>query len=492
MSGWQQVRPAVPGATRVVLAGGAAAALVWAATTHPFGVDLAAAGGVDDTPVSGTALTTSVAAMCPGDELTGIRGVPGVEVGGTVAAAAGPADLLPAVPTSDGAARLTAGPKKVLVTVPSERPSRASASLPAQGPVTLTATGAMAPAVAAGQEWRLTAKDVRGLVTTPCLAAGSDLWLLAGGDGAGRQERLVLLNPGGNPVTADVTVHGAAGQVGGVRTETVAPGGRTTLLLDAWAGAEKQPAVHVVADGGGLQATLTETWIAGSTPRGAETVVGTDAPGTVQVVPGALLGGGARLRVAVPGDEQAVVRVTVLGKDGLVPTTAESVLTVGSGATGELALPPVPPDIYTLVVRADVPVVAAVLATVGDGSAPGDIAWSGSAPAVTDVAGAALPRTASVTRSLHLVSTGGASTATVHVVSDSGDRTQTVQLVSERTTNVDLGGADAVWVQRTSGSGSLRGAVVSTSGSGADTLVSVMTLEPTAVTSPVSRAFPLP
>ena len=109
MSAWQRVRPAVPGATRVVLAGGAAAALVWAATTHPFGVDLAAAAGVDDTPVTGTALTTSVAAMCPGDELTGIAGVPGVKVGGTVAAAAGPADLLPSVPTSDGAARLTAG-----------------------------------------------------------------------------------------------------------------------------------------------------------------------------------------------------------------------------------------------------------------------------------------------------------------------------------------------------------------------------------------------
>jgi hypothetical protein len=491
VSTWSRLRPSVPGAARVVLAGGAALGIVWAATTHPVSLDLVAASGVDEAPVGGTSLTTALSAMCPGNELSGIRGVPDVTVGGSVTAASGPADLLPEAVSGDGSAVLGAAGGR-LGSLDPARPSQASAALPASGPVRLTANGTMAPAEAATQEWLLTDKDTRGLTTTPCLAAGSDLWLLAGGDGAGRQERLVLLNPGGNPVSADITVHGAAGPVGEPRTETVAPGGRVSLLVDAWAGSEKQPAVHVVADGGGLQATLTDTWITGSTPRGAETVVATDEPGTVQVVPGAVLGSRSTLRVAVPGDEEAVARVSILGKDGLVATTAQTVLTVAGGGTGQLALPPADPGTYVVVVRADVPVVASVLSEVGDGTAPGDIAWAASAPVISGVGALALPATTGVSRSLQLVSTGGSSTAAVTTVVGGEARTRVVRLASDRATTVDLAGAGAVWVQRRSGSGALRGAVVSSAGSGAAQLLSVTSLEPSAVTSPVSRAFPLP
>ncbi len=490
MSRWARVRPFVPGAGRVVLAGGAAAGLVWLATTHPVALDLVAASGVQQAPVSGASLTTSTTLMCPGDELTGIGGVPDVAVGGTVAAASGPTELLPQAPTGAGSARLTAG-STTLGTLDPARPSTVSAPLPGRGPVTLAAEGSMAPALAATQEWEQTGKETHGLTTTPCLGAASDLWLLAGGDGPGRLERLTLLNPGGNPVSADVSVHGAAGQVGDPHTVTVPPGGRESLLLDAWAGQEKQPAVHVVADGGGLQATLTETWVVGSTPRGAETVVPADTPRTTQVVPAALLGGRATLRLAVPGEEQAVARVSVLGRDGLVPTTADTVLSVPAGATAELALPSVPAGTYAVVVEADVPVVAAVLTDAGTGNDPGDVAWAGSAPAVTEVSGAALPATRGVARRLGLVGTGGSTTAVVHTVSDGRATTRKVRLEPNTTASVDLEGADAVWVEKV-GSGVLRAGVVSTSGSGAGRLVSVMPLEPSAVSSPVSRAFPLP
>jgi hypothetical protein len=355
----------------------------------------------------------------------------------------------------------------------------------------LTASGSLAPALAATQEWESTEKDLRGLTTTPCLPAGSDLWLLAGGDGVGRQERLVLLNPGGNPVTADVVVHGTGGRLGDARTVTVAAGGRTALLLDAWAGSEAAPAVHVVADGGGLQATLTETWLSGSTPRGAETVVPADAPSTTQVVPAALLGEQATLRLAVPGEESAVTRVSVLGPDGLVPTTDTSVLTVAAGATAELDVPGVRAGTYAVLVRADVPVVASVVTDAGNGTDPGDVAWASSAPAVTEVSGAALPSTTGVSRTLGLAATGGAVTAVVHQVTDGEVTTRSVPVAGDHTAAVDLGDADAVWVEA-SGRGVLRAAVVSTSGGGADRLVSVMPLEPAPVSSPVSRAFPLP
>ena len=55
-----------------------------------------------------------------------------------------------------------------------------------------------------------------------------------------------------------------------------------------------------------------------------------------------------------------------------------------------------------------------------------------------------------------------------------------------------LDGAASVWVRRITGSGELRGTVVSSSGTGAARMLSSMPLGESAVTSEVSRAFPLP
>ncbi|MBT9255935.1 hypothetical protein KMZ32_10655 [Phycicoccus sp. MAQZ13P-2] len=490
MSRLSVVRPALPGVARVLLAAGVATGAVWAATARPDTLDLAAATGVTEAPVAPTSLATSTDAMCPGPELTGVAGVDDVRTGGRVTAVAGPADLLPVPATGSGNARASAG-SVPLVTL-SARPATGTGDLPRTGPVALRAQGALAPAVAATQEWSSGSADLRGLVTTPCRSAATDLWLLGGGDGPGRLERLVLANPGGNPVTADVTVHGADGPVGPARTETVPPGGRTTLLLDAVAADEKTPAVHVAADGGGLTAFLSDTWVDGTTPLGAETTVPAADPATVQVVPAALLGDRATLRVVAPGGDEAVASVTLLGRDGPVTTTADTVLTVGAEGVAELPLPSVPAGTYAVVVRADVPVVAGVMSRVGDPKGAGDIGWAVSGPVVDEVAGLALPPTPGVGRTLHLVSTGGASTAEVTVVVGGEARTRTVSLLSDRSADVDLAGAESVWVERTDGSGALRGGVVSTSGSGAQQLLSEVPLAPTAVTSPVSRAFPLP
>ena len=361
-------------------------------------------------------------------------------------------------------------------------------------PVLLTGTGAMAPAVAASQEWWANGKDLRGLVTVPCGAGGSDLWLLAGGSGPGRQERLILTNPGANPVSTQVTVHGTAGQLGDPVVETVAPGGRASLLLDARYGAEDRPAVHVVSDGGGVQATLTDTWVGGSIALGAETTVPAAAPGTVAVVPGVVVdaNGSTALRVVVPGDQDAVVKVSVLNRDGLVPLTGETVLSVPAGAVGELPIAGLADGTYTVALRSDVPVVASAFSRIGTGAAPGDFAWSPAATGVSTLGGAAFWSGAGVTRTAHLVSTGGNSTAEVVTVIDGEPRTREVELLADRVATVPLDGATSVWVRRITGSGELRGTIVSSGGTGPARVLSAMPLEESAVTSEVSRAFPLP
>ena len=478
------------GPVRVLVVTGAAVGLVHVASTSPVDVDLASAVGEDQGPVVGTALATSVSQICPGPELTGIEGVPDVPVTGTIAVALAPTDLLPAPTTGPGVVTLLSGADTLL-----ERTSRSTGgevALPSSGPVPIAGQGALAPGVTVTQEWQLDGKDLRGLATAPCADGATDQWLLAGGSDPGRLERLVLTNPGANPVSAEVAVHGAAGPIGDPRVLSVPAEGRVSLLLDAIAPGEEQPVVHVSAEGGGLHATLTDTWVVGSTALGAETVAPASAPGTVQVLPGVLVDGPTSVRVAVPGEQDAVVRLTALSADGLVPLAGETVANVSAGAVGEISLLDAPPGTYAVVVRADVPVVAAALSRVGDGSSPSDFAWSPSADAVGDVAGSALPSTEGVERTLSLVATGGASTADVLTVEGGQVVARRLAVLADSAAEVRLGDATSVWVQRTGGSGELRGMVLSTSGTDADRLVSAMPLEESVLASPVSRAFPLP
>ena len=481
----------VAGLARVALAGGAAFALVHVATTQSLDLDLVAASGEEPVVVPGTSLATRVTQVCPGPELTGIPGAPDVTVPASVVAESGPADLLPSPPEGEGTLSAASG-ATTLFSV-DRRPGSANARLPEGAPVRLTGEGALAPAFAATQEWRVDTKELRGLVTVPCTAGDSDLWLLAGGAGPGRQERLVLTNPGANPVTAQVTVHGEAGPLGEPLLENVAPGSRVSLLLDAFHGEEQQPAVHVSAAGGGISATLTDTWVDGSTPLGAETTIAAAAPATEQVVPGAVVGDvPASLRVAVPGEEGAVVRVSILGDDGPVPTTGGSVLSVGPGGVGELPLEGVPAGTYAVALSSDAPVVASVFSRSGDGQEPGDFAWSPAAEPLGTVGGAAFQEVGGLSRTLHLLSSDGNADVEVITVLDGAPRSRTLDLLADRLATVPLDGATSVWVRRTGGSGDVRGTVLSASGEGPARFLSAMPLEESVVASAVSRAVPRP
>ena len=479
------------GVARLAVAGGAVAGVLWAATTQSYGLDLAAATGDDRAPVTQTALTTRVSQVCSGNELSGIPGLPDVTVPATVTAAAGPADLLPAPAPAGGALTASSGGRELFSV--DTRPGTATADVPKQGAVGITGDSGFAPAVAATQEWRADAKDLRGLVTSTCGTASTDQWLLAGGAGPGRLERLVLTNPGANPVTASVEVHGGAGLLGDASVQTVAPGGRVSLLLDARYQEEATPAVHVTTDGAGVHATLTDTWITGSTALGAETVGASAAPSRSQVLPGVVVGAGPTvLRVVAPTDQSAVVRVDLVGRNGFAELSGDSVLSVTGGGVAELALTGVPAGTYSVVLRADAPIVGAVQSRVGNGKAPGEFAWTASAPAIAETGGAALPAASGVARSFQLVSTQGSTTADVTTVVDGTPVTRSVSILSERATAVNLEGVTSVWVHRTSGSGRLRGTLVSSWGAGATRMLSSTPLLESVVSSPVSRAFPLP
>ena len=104
-------------------------------------------------------------------------------------------------------------------------------------PVVVSGEGALAPGLAATQSWLHTGDDDRGFVLTPCLEPSADVWLVAGGGGASRTERVIITNPGANAVSVAVEVFGAEGPVDASERSAVSipPASRLSMSLDALA-----------------------------------------------------------------------------------------------------------------------------------------------------------------------------------------------------------------------------------------------------------------
>lgn len=477
------------GPGRLAVTAAAAGGLVALASLNPVsgagaGPGAAAAGATSLAPVS------SASVSCPGPELSGVDDVDDVELPARVGAAAAPQSVIdPVKPAGRGSLVVRSGRSasdpltaRGTTTTESTRDGQAS---------DVTASGSMAPGLAASQEWALARDELRGLATVPCTGPGSDLWLLAGGGAAGRQERLVLTNPGANEVTVDVQAFGLKGPIVSPTGSTVVPaGGRVSLLVDAVTGAEKSPAVRVRANGGSVRAVMSDVWLDGSTPAGAETTVPTAEPSTRQVIPAALVSGSGSIRIAVPGSQQAVVSARVIGKDGASPLPGGGVARVGARSTGELPLKGLPENLYAVELTSDVPVVASLFSSWRTGDARGDFVWAPSTSATTSLMGLAFPEFDEPRRRmLSVVASGGPATATVTWRSDGKWSTKGVALAQDTSTALDLGPAESVWVRKASGAGDVRAAVGSMIGT-SERLVSVAPLTESTVTSMVSRAHP--
>jgi hypothetical protein len=299
--------------------------------------------------------------------------------------------------------------------------------------------------------------DGRGLVTTACGPAAAEAWLLAGGAQPGRRERVVLTNPGPNAVTVDLEVLGARGPVPSPngRGVVVAPYGRTVVLLDAIAGQENIPVLHVVASGGEVAAVLDDTWLDGVVPRGGDDAAPAAAPSREQVVPAVRVDGAASVRVAVPGADEAVVQTRVLTPRGPRPVPRDAVVRVAGHSSRDIDLAGLPRGAYAVQVKADVPVVAAAMVERrAKPKGPSDLAWSSSTPAISRLAGAVVrnPGTKGIAATLELAATGGAGSAAVTVVDTRGRvSTRTVAVPSDGVASVPLAGATSVWVRPTAG-----------------------------------------
>jgi len=479
------------GPSRLALTALVAGGLVTAATLAPASeVAVSASNPANPTTL---APVVSAALSCPGPEFTGVDGVEDMDVPASLGAATAPDTVLPPTVKADGEGTLTLRSGTVTSPQVSERAVTTTLGDLAAGRASdVVATGALAPGLAASQEWAVARPEIRGLATVSCARPGSDVWLLAGGGAPGRQERLILTNPGANEVTVDLQVQGAKGVIPAPTGSTVVPArGRVALLVDAITGAEVSPVVRVRANGGSVRAVMSDVWLDGSVAAGAETTVPTAEPSTRQIIPGAFMAQGGSLRIAVPGRQQAVVSARILGKDGPVPVPGGGVTRVAGRSAGELTLTGLPLGLYAVELTSDVPIVASLFSSWRTGTAPGDFVWAPSTAATTGLLGAAFPKADTAGRAVNVVASGGAAKVAVTWQADNAWNTRVVDLGKDTSTSVGLGAAQSVWVQRVSGTGEIRAGVGTVMGVGSARLVSVSPLVDSAVTSTVSRARPV-
>ncbi len=467
-------------------------ALVLGAYYLPAPLDLARASAPAPAVTPRTAPVAVAQAICPGPEELGVAGLKDsrVQISSVTAVSAPPEALPVGFGAGQGAGSLTlsglptGGTWSAPVTV---RGQVASGQISTAQSALVAGAGAIAPGTVATQRSWIKTGDDRGLFTAACMPAAPSSWLIAGGAQPGRRERLVLTNPGPNPVTVDLFVLGVKGPVQSPngRGLVVGPYSRTVILLDAIAGSEPSPVVQVHAQGGEIAAVLSDTWLDGVVPRGGDDAMPVANPAREQVIAGASVVGRATLRVAVPGNNEAVVQSRVLTQTGPLALPAGGVTRVAAHSTKDIDLGSLPPGAYAVQVRADVPVVAAAMVErrVAAGS-HSDLAWSGASTPIRTVAGMALHRAADggLIERLDLAATKDAASVLVTTVGTDGKvSTKEVAIAADSVLLVPLVDATSVWVTRRTGF--VRAAVVSLVSDAQGTLMSVTPLSELTLTT---------
>lgn len=451
MSAAERRRPVWLQPVARVLAVGVLAAAVIIGTDR-----LGAAPSASPTPSSPerVAATTSTG-YCPGDPFAGAEDVDTeVRVSGAAAVHAAPAEAL------EGLVTPSEQPGRVGLSALSRVPDRATEEKPTSGPpsesrtdltepVRSQATQEHAPGAVAMQSVVAGGEQASGIAAVPCTAPTADAWLVAGGGEKGRQERLVLVNPGGNAVTARLEVLGAKGEE--TDESVVVPArGRSVVLLDGIGRTDTPQAVHVTSSGGLVVPTIVDHHLDGLTPAGVDTVTPTAQPGTRRVIPANPNGDERGVVIGVPGEGDAVVEIRSVDQNGSRSATVE---TVPAGSVVDVELPE-RPGLHSWVLESDVPVVAAAHVTTTGSDGTRDMAWSVATPPFGSLGGVALPTGPEddVRRYIHLTADDGAARAEVLIQRDGEVSTEEVSLEEGHAGTVAVGDAEAVWIRPSSGS----------------------------------------
>lgn len=329
-------------------------------------------------PESATAATTVTgvvlgsAGVLPASRLSRLDGATAVEIAKE-----------PGVPAKDSA------PQETLAGIVAGRATDQASVLQADPVANQKASAA------AALKFSATDGDLRGMAATNCQQPANDQWLAGARTTVGRTSVLVLSNASTTPATVSLELFGASGQIQapGSRGLLVAPGATRSVILAGLAPSEEQLSVHVRSAGGPVAAVIQQSVLRGLTPGGVDFIAPGAAPSTRQVMTGvdiqapaavtAMTGksgyddAGPALQLTVPGPSDAVVEISLYGRDGQKALPDGGVVTAKAGAVTEVPLAGVPAGQYTVAASSDVSFVAAARMSRGvDAEKESDVAWA--------------------------------------------------------------------------------------------------------------------
>ena len=439
---------------RPLVAVAAVGAVVFGASQVTRDVQVGPQLGPDQLAAVGSTSSTLATLVCPGQLRMGAEGVADVPGSAPVVAAMAPTSVLPPNLPLGSSRALTLLPWRGAGSARATKPEQPlTASVPASRPVILQASGAASPGVLAAESWLRASGDDRGYAVTQCQQPSASTWLLAGGGGPGRVERLLLTNPGGNSVDVEVAIFGT-GKNRYTVPITVAGGAREQLMVDRIAGSEPAMAFRVTAKGGTVQATLVDTWREGAVSWGIATANPSTPPSQDFTIPGVSQSGGATLRLLGTGDTETIATVSILGANGVSAPAGLRAITLEPGKVTDVSLTAaVPNGNYAVRVTADNPVVGAVFSQRRDvaGDRQADFGWIGSTPAIRTLAGAIIPADVPSAKASVIITSGPAPARGTLTVVGTSTLVQPISLPANTTATVAVPLGARVYLSSTAG-----------------------------------------
>jgi hypothetical protein len=229
-------------------------------------------------------------------------------------------------------------------------------------PIEAYGEGSLAPGLIADQWGRDPGGAGRSLASTACAPAASEFWFVGGGAIAGRQTRIVLVNPDETSAIADVIIRGPDGIIDAPAGRGLVIKGEDRLVvrLDVLAPGVTATAVQVLARTGRIGASVDDEQRSGLTNIGSDWIPHAAAPATRVFVPGIINGDGARvLSIAAPGADDAIVTIRVITAEGSYVPVERGRVEVPADSVVAIDIAPIlNREPATLELTSDVPIVA--------------------------------------------------------------------------------------------------------------------------------------
>lgn len=201
-----------------------------------------------------------------------------------------------------------------------------------------TATGRLAPGFTAQQTTTIEAGDGRGLLGASCTPPDTDFWFPAASTAKSREDYVHLTNPDDTAAVADIELYGPDGTLKSDVGEGItvpAKSGVRVLISTLTSKAADDVTVHVTTRTGRVGAAVRTA----DDKTGSDWITASADPAGTLVLPGIPADAtSVRLVAFAPGDDDADLKLKLLGKSGAITPAGHEDLHVKSRMTAGVDL----------------------------------------------------------------------------------------------------------------------------------------------------------